>query len=55
MSRRYKPSASRHQNMLLPMRIEDYIHQDNQIRAIDAYVDTLDMKELGFNHSRHLS
>lgn len=30
---------------------EDMIDEDNPVRGIDAFVDTLDMKELGFQHS----
>jgi hypothetical protein len=38
-TRRYQLSLNRQQDMLLP------------VRAIDAYVDTLDLAALGFNHS----
>ncbi len=39
---------SREQITLLPASIDDYIDENNSTRVIDAYVDTLDMKKLGF-------
>jgi transposase len=32
----------------LPPRIEDYVGRDNPVRAIEAYVDSLDLMALGF-------
>jgi transposase len=37
--------------MLLPPRIDDYVSEDNTVRAIDAYVKSLDMAQLGFQHT----
>ena len=37
--------------MLLPSGVEDYMNEDNPVRAIDAYVDTLDLDYLGFKHA----
>ena len=48
MGRRYKQGTARAQEALLPPRIEDYIGADNPVRAIDAYVETLDLAALGF-------
>ena len=50
-TRRYQPSLNRQQEMLLPSRVEDYVSQNNTVRAIDAYVNTLDLKELEFQHT----
>lgn len=50
-NQRWKCGASRDQSSLLPPRIEDYVAPDNPVRAIDAYVDRLDLKKLGFRHS----
>jgi len=50
-TRRYQPSLNRQQEMLLPSRVEDYVSQNNTVRAIDAYVNTLDLKELKFQHA----
>lgn len=49
--RRYQSSLNRYQNMLLPPRVEDYVHQNNTVRAIDAYVNTLDLQALDFKHT----
>ena len=38
----------RQQVHLLPERIEDYIGPDNLVRFLDAWVDTLDLRALGF-------
>lgn len=48
MNRRYKSGAALEQLSLLPARIEDYVSTDSQVRAIDVYVDTLDLEALGF-------
>ena len=49
--RRYKPTLDREQRLLLPERVEDYVGENHQIRALDAYVDTLDLAALGFKHT----
>ncbi len=49
-TRRYKQGISRQQGMLLPPRIEEYITEDNPVRAIDVYIDSLDLKALGFSN-----
>jgi transposase len=51
MSRQYKRGIPRTQHALLPPRIEDYVGENNRVRAIDAFVDTLDLAELGFRHA----
>ena len=51
MNRRYKSGTAREQISLLPPRIEDYVSPDALVRAIDAYVDTLDLTELGFRYT----
>lgn len=33
---------------LLPNTLEDFVSEDNPVRVIDAYVDSLNLKELGF-------
>ena len=38
----------REQGTFLPARIEDYVSIDNPVRVIDAYVEALDMKNLGY-------
>jgi len=51
MARRYKQGAARTQDALLPPRAEDYVSETNLVRAIDAYVDTLDLQALGFTNT----
>jgi transposase len=40
---------SRKQLLFLPNSIEEYVEENNPVRVIDAFVDTLDLKELGFS------
>jgi hypothetical protein len=46
--RRYQPTLNRQQDMRLPVRVEDYVSENNTIRAIDAYVNIMDLGALGF-------
>src|SRR5262249_48643862 len=46
----FKSGIDRKQPSFLPPRVEDYVGRNNPVRAIDAYVDVLDLKELGFQH-----
>lgn len=39
---------SRDQGTLFPERLDDYISEENPVRFIDAFVDELDLKALGF-------
>jgi transposase len=48
MGRHYKNGLAREQAMLLPPCVDDYVSADNPVRAIDAFVDSLDLAELGF-------
>jgi transposase len=48
---RYKFVSNGQQISLLPPRIEDYVHETNPVRAIDDYVDTLDLAKQGFQNS----
>jgi len=50
-SRRYKQGLERSQGMLLPPSIEEYVTKDNPVRAIDVYVNSLNMEELGFQNT----
>jgi type IV secretory pathway VirD2 relaxase len=45
-------NAVRQQEMLLPVHVEDYVSQHNGVRAIDAYVNTLDLSVLGFKNTQ---
>lgn len=50
-NRRYKAGVSREQASLLPARVEDYVGRANPVRAIEGYVRTIDLAELGFCHA----
>jgi transposase len=38
----------RSQSSLFPAALEDYVAEDNLVRAVDAFVDGLDLGKLGF-------
>ena len=41
--------ADRGQSTLLPECLDDFIDDSNPVRVIDAFVDVLDLGELGFS------
>ncbi len=45
---KYKQGENRKQALLLPPSMEDYVSDNNPVRAIDAYVDILEVSKLGF-------
>lgn len=47
----YITGQSRHQVTLFPDAIDDYIADDNPVQFIDAFVDNLDLRELGFRRA----
>ena len=47
----YISGEDRGQAALLPAAIEDYVAADAPARVVDAFVDGLDVRELGFGHS----
>jgi transposase len=49
--RQYKQGIDRQQAFLLPPRVEEYVPSDHPVRAIEVYVDSLDLESLGFQHS----
>ena len=46
--KRFIESESRTQATLFPERLDDWIAEDNPVRAVDAFVDELDLAKLGF-------
>jgi transposase len=44
----YIAGTDRYQPMLLPAAVDDYVPQDDPVRAIDAFVDSLELHALGF-------
>jgi transposase len=45
---RYVEGSDRDQVTLLPECLDDYIAEDNPVRAVDAFVEELDFEGLGF-------
>ena len=46
--------TDRGQINLLPPRLDDYVGEDNPVRAVDAFVGNLDLDRLGFFHVQPL-
>jgi len=51
----YKEGLNRKQQLLLPPSLEEYVSEENPVRAIDAYVGLLNWSELGFADTRKSS
>jgi transposase len=47
----FKAGVCREQASFLPPRVEDYVGPDNPVRAIEVYVEALDLLQLGFRHA----
>ena len=45
---RFVVGDDRSQSTLFPERLDDYLAEDNPVRAIDVFVDELDLAKLGF-------
>ncbi len=48
---RFIEGVDRNQVTLFPDRLEDWIGEDNPVRVIDAFVDALDLTDLGFERA----
>ena len=48
---RYIRGLDRHQSLLFPELLDEYVSENNPVRFIDAYVDGLNLLDLGFTHS----
>lgn len=48
---RYIDGQDRTQSVLFPERLDDWIDEDNPVRAVDVFVDALDLKSLGFERA----
>ena len=46
--KRFIEGADRRQATLLPEYLEDWVEEDNPVRVIDAFIDELDLGDLGF-------
>jgi transposase len=49
--RRYKSGVDRQQGYLLPPAVDEYVASNNPVRAIDTYVESLDLAALKFTHT----
>lgn len=47
----YMTGVDRGQQVLFPESLDEYIAEDNPVRVIEAFVDTLDLVELGFERA----
>ncbi|MGI9434370.1 MAG: transposase, partial [Geminicoccaceae bacterium] len=47
--KRFIESEARTQSTLLPASLDEYVDENNPVRVIEAFVDALDLGELGFN------
>lgn len=52
MTRQYKKGVDRQAEGCLPTRLDDYVDADHPVRAIDAYVETLELTALGFGRMK---
>jgi transposase len=49
--RRYHKGSPRDQTLLLPKTVDEYVGEENEARLIDTFIDSLDLKHLGFAHT----
>jgi len=49
--KRFIEGENRFQSTLFPESLDDYIAPDNAVRVVDAFINKLDLKELGFNRA----
>jgi transposase len=47
--KRFIEGADRSQSTLLPECLDDWIDEENPVRVIDAFVDALNLADLGFD------
>jgi len=52
MSELYKQGQDRNQQLLFPPSIDDYVDENNSVRAIEDYVNILDLSKLEFTNTR---
>ncbi|AMP03172.1 IS1182 family transposase [Collimonas pratensis] len=50
--KRFVQGTDRTQSILLPEQLEDYVSEDNPVRVIDVFVDSLDLGSLGFGGAK---
>ena len=47
--KRFVEGEARDQGGLFPAHLEDFVGENNPVRAVDAFVEMLDLRELGFS------
>ncbi len=47
--KRFVEGLDRGQSMFFPERLDDFVADDNPVRVIEAFAETLDLGELGFS------
>lgn len=53
--KRFVNGVDRSQSLLLPDRLEDYVHEDNPVRVIEAFVESLDLNQLDFEAANRVA
>ena len=53
--KRFVDGVDRSQGLLLHDRLEDFVHDDNPVRVVDAFVDALDLSGLGFEAANRVA
>ncbi len=48
---RYVEGWNRSQSFLLPECVDDYVDENNPVRVVDAFVDALDLAQMGFGRA----
>lgn len=51
MGRQYKQSLSREQGDFFPSHMDDLISENHPVRVVDAYIESLDLKALGYQNT----
>jgi len=49
MSKKYKEGINRSQQQFFPPSLDELVDEDNQVRAVELYVEQLDFKKMGFD------
>ncbi|MBE0514358.1 hypothetical protein [Sulfurimonas sp.] len=50
MRSHYKQGLNRKQQLLFPPSLDEYVGENNSVRAIESYVEILDLRELEFKN-----
>lgn len=53
--KRFIEGESRHQSVLFPERLDEWIAEDNPVRAVEAFIEELNLHKLGFGSAEPAS